>query len=190
MNVNQQILEECKRGDRKAQFQLYRTCFSMLMGVCIRYKKDESEAASVLNVGFLKILNNLDKYNSKVPFQAWIKRIMINTVIDEFRKDKKFKEHIQHTDFADEQEQNIQVNYNTADQVFDAEELENLIKQLPPISQKVFNLFAIDGFSHKEIADMLNISTGTSKWHLSTSRKKLKEMIQEAIQTSKIKRNG
>jgi len=186
MNVSHQLIQDCKNGDRKAQFQLYKSCFNILMGVCMRYKKDEDEAASVLNIGFLKILNNLDKHRPEVPFEAWIRRIMINTVIDEFRKNRKVRELIEHTDFSESESYNKAVDYNTADQKFDAERLEAFIKRLPPVSQKVFNLFAIDGYSHKEIGEMLGISDGTSKWHLSSSRKKLQEMIQQAINASKV----
>jgi RNA polymerase sigma factor (sigma-70 family) len=181
MNISAQLLADCQRGDRRAQFQLYQSCFSTLMSVGMRYKKNESESAAVVNVAFLKILKNLDKYQTKAPFQAWIRRIMINTVIDEFRKNRKVRELIEHTDFEDFHSHDDLVTLNVADLNFDAEELENMIKRLPPVSQKVFNLFAIDGFSHKEIGTMLGISDGTSKWHLSFSRKKLKEFIEAAM---------
>ncbi len=186
MKVSQQLIQDCIKGDRRAQFQLYKSCFNVLMGVCIRYKKDESEAASVLNMGFLKILNNLEKYNPSAPFEAWIRRIMINTVIDEFRKNRKVRELIEHTDFSENGHLSKAVDYNTADQMFDAQRLELFIKKLPPVSQKVFNLYAVDGYSHKEIGEMLGMSDGTSKWHLSSARKKLQEMIHQAINASKV----
>lgn len=186
MRISQQLIQDCKNGDRRAQFQLYKSCFNVLMGVCMRYKKDEDEAASVLNMGFLKILNNIDKYRPEVPFEAWIRRIMINTVIDEFRKNRKVRELIEHTDFSDHQAINLEVDYNAADQMFDAEHLEAFIKKLPPVTQKVFNLYAVDGYTHKEVGEFLGISDGTSKWHLSSARKKLAEMIQQAINASKV----
>jgi len=175
MNIPIQLLNDCKKGNRRAQFQLYKSCFSVLMGVCMRYKKDESEAAGILNEGFLKILKNIDKYQAHIPFEAWIKRIMINTVIDEFRKNRKVRELIENTDFEGFHNHEGLVEMNTADLNFDAEQLEEMIKRLPPVSQKVFNLFAIDGYKHAEIADMLGISVGTSKWHISSSRKKLNQ---------------
>ena len=184
--VDRQLLKDCARGDRRAQFQLYKRCYSVLMGVCMRYKKNEEDAAEVLNQGFLKILNNIDKYREEVPFEAWIRRIMINTVIDEFRKNRKVHELMETTDFSEQNNFTDYVDYNTADQIFDAEQLEAIIKMLPPVSQKVFNLFAIDGYSHKEIAAMLDISDGTSKWHLSFARKKIKEIIQSTINKSKV----
>ena len=173
-------------GDRRGQFQLYKSCFNVLMGVCIRYKKNEEEAASVLNTGFLKILNNLNKYNAEAPFEAWIRRIMINTIIDDFRKNRKVKELIEHTDFSEYEANAELIDFNIADQLFDAQQLESFIKKLPTVSRKVFNLFAIDGYSHKEIAELLGISEGTSKWHLSSGRKKIQELMQKAINSSKV----
>ncbi len=190
MKIDPQIIEDCKRGDRKAQFLLYKRCFNILMGVCIRYKQDEDEAAATLNKGFLKILTNLDKYNPQAPFEAWIRRIMINTNIDEFRKNRKVRELIEYSDYNDHDEFKNYIDYNTADQVFDAEQLESYIKMLPPVSQKVFNLYAIDGYSHKEVGEMLGISDGTSKWHLSSARKKLQDIMRKALQSSKITGNG
>lgn len=181
MNIHPQLLEDCKRGDKKAQYQLYKSCFNVLMGVCIRYQKNQEDAAAVLNAGFLKILNNLDKYSTEVPFIAWIRRIMINTIIDEFRKNRKVRELIDYQDFTETNDYGHLIDFNEADKQFDAEQLETFIRRLPPVSQKVFNLFAIDGYSHKEIGEMLNISDGTSKWHLNFARKKLKEMIKKMM---------
>lgn len=187
MNINRQLLTDCEQGDQRAQYQLYRSCFPLLMSVCMRYKKEESEAAAVLNIGFLKILRGLPKYKSNVPFEAWIRRIMINTIIDEFRKDRKVRELMEYKDFSDSsQDHHSQVDFNKADQQFDAEQLEALIHQLPPVSQKVFNLFAIDGYSHMEIGEMLGISSGTSKWHLSSARKKLQEKMLELMNKTKV----
>lgn len=186
MNINPQLIKDCKKGDRRAQFQLYKTCFPVLMGVCIRYRKSQNDAAEILNVGFLKVLNKIGTYKTEVPFEAWIRRIMINTLIDDFRKNRKVKELIEHTDFSEEERFHDVIDYDRADKVFDAEHLELLIKQLPPVSQKVFNLYAIDGYIHREIAEMLGISVGTSKWHLSFARSKLQEMMKQTINSSKV----
>lgn len=188
MNIDKTLLQACRNNDRKAQAQLYKSCFGLLMSVCIRYKNDESEARAVLNQGFLKILTNLDKYNPKVPFEAWIRRIMINTVIDEFRKYKKEKERIQYTDFTATDTFNDKVDYNTADQMFDAADVEYFVKKLPPVTQRVFNLYIVDGYAHKEIGKMLDMTEGTSKWHLSSARKRLKAMLKEAMEKEKVRR--
>jgi RNA polymerase sigma-70 factor (ECF subfamily) len=179
--IDTQLLKACKRKDRMAQHQLYKRCFSFLMSVCIRYKNDHDEARAILNMGFLKILTNLDKYKDSVPFEAWSRRIMINTIIDEFRKNRKERENIEYSNFEQVEEYDTHIDFNTADRQFDAEELEMMIKTLPEMSQKVFNMFAIDGYSHKEISKMLNMSTGTSKWHVSSARKALKLMISKKM---------
>tara|TARA_R110002072_G_scaffold121230_14_gene254731 strand:+ start:245 stop:805 length:561 start_codon:yes stop_codon:yes gene_type:complete len=175
MKIRKELLESCRKEDRKAQFELYRLCYSILLSVCLRYEKNKEDAEFLLNKAFYKILKNLDKYSEHVPFEAWIRRITINTVIDEYRKNKK--------DIVDYVEEpmniapNKAVDYNEADQKYDAEDLQNLIDQLPPISKKVFNLYVIDGYNHKEIAEKLSMSEGTSKWHLSSARKKLKALV-------------
>ncbi|MFT4759983.1 MAG: RNA polymerase sigma factor (sigma-70 family) [Paraglaciecola sp.] len=179
------LLQDCKAGKRKAQYQLYRECFPYLMGVCYRYQKNEVDAAAILNAGFLKILTNLDKYRPEVPFEAWSKRIVINTIIDEFRKNRKVRELIDYKDFSETDSFEELINFNEAAEQFEAEELESLIKKLPPVSQKVFNLYAIDGYKHKEISALLAISEGTSKWHLSFARKKLQEMLGEMMKSDK-----
>lgn len=178
MIVDQELIQLCKKEDRRAQFNLYKQCYGILMAVCLRYERNKEDAEELVNMGFLKIVTKLDKYNSDIPFEAWIRRIMINTVIDEFRKRKKEQETIEYTDF-DDHHHHRQVEMNEADLRFDAEELELMLRNLPNVTQKVFNLHVIDGYSHKEVSDMLNISVGTSKWHVSNARKLLKEQIEK-----------
>ena len=185
MKVNDSLIKDCLAGNRKAQFSLHKTCYSILMSVCLRYKVDKDAAKSSVNAGFLKILNNLDRYNPEIPFDAWIRRIMINHVIDEFRKNRKVQELIEYTDFSEKQMPNL-IDYNEADKAFDASDLESMIKSLPPVTQKVFNLFAIDGYSHQEIGKMLRISDGTSKWHVNSARKKLQELINQKMNSQKV----
>ena len=106
---------------------------------------------------------------------------MINTIIDEFRKNKKERETIEYNNFERVEDYDSYIDFNAADLQFDAAELEFMVKQLPEMSQKVFNLFAIDGYSHKEISKMLGMSTGTSKWHVAYARKELKQMIHKKL---------
>ncbi|MCB0854909.1 MAG: RNA polymerase sigma factor [Bacteroidetes bacterium] len=181
MDIDQRLIRACIKEDRLAQSQLYRRCFNVLMGVCIRYMKNEEDAVEVLNMGFLKILKNLKKKKTNVPFEALVRRIMINTIIDEYRKNKKRLEAITYTDFEDQSYSSTGIDFNDAAQKFDAEAIEQLIQLLPPVSRQVFNLFAIDGYNHREISKMMNISEGTSKWHVAFARKKLKEMLANAL---------
>ena len=189
MQIPTAIIKGCKQKDRRSQYQLYQLCFSLLKGVCRRYYFNEDEVKSAQNMGFLKIVTNLEKWQEHIPFEAWAKRIMINTIIDDFRKNKKAKDVMTYQDHTDAQNINSGgIDFNQADLLFDAEDLELMISKLPKMCQKVFNLFAIDGYSHKEIAEMLSISIGTSKFHLSTARNKLKEMLALGLVDLKLKK--
>ncbi len=179
MNVEENLLEACRNGERRAQFELYRCCYSVLLSVCLRYERNKEDAEFMLNKVFYKILTNLHRYDSQAPFEAWIRRIAINTQIDEYRKNSRSK-----LDYYEEpldQAPLTVMTYNEADRKFDAEDLQNMIRSLPPVSQKVFNLYVIDGYNHKEIGEQLAMSEGTSKWHLSSARKKLKEMMRKFL---------
>lgn len=155
------------------------------MSICVRYEKNEEEAKALLNQGFFKIVTRLEKYREEVPFEAWIRRIMINTVIDEFRKKKREREVLEYTDFEGPQFERDFVTESEVTEQMDAERLEKMIQELPPVSKQVFNLFAIDGYSHQEIAAQLGISEGTSKWHVSTARKFLKSKLLQAMKQVK-----
>jgi RNA polymerase sigma-70 factor (ECF subfamily) len=139
-------------------------------------------------MGFLKILNNLEKYNEEVPFKAWIRKIMINTLIDEYRKHKKQSEVI---DFVEEYYENgSYYEQNGAIDKMSAAQIHSLIAKLPPMAQQVFNMFVIDGYSHKEIGEILDIEEGTSKWHLNSARQKLKEMLEHLVTPAKLQHHG
>lgn len=188
MNVQPKLIKDCVNRDRKAEYELYKVTYSYLMSICIRYTRNQDLAKETLNMGFLKILNNLEKYNPEVPFKAWIRKIMINTLIDEYRKHKKQSEVI---DFVEEYYENGSYSeQNTAIDKMSASQIHVLIGKLPPMAQQVFNMFVIDGYSHKEIAEALNIEEGTSKWHLNSARQKLKEMLENIVTPAKIEYNG
>lgn len=180
MQVKPELLVRCRKNDRKAHNELYRHCFGFLMAICRRYASNREDAEALLNLAFLKIITNLDKYKEEIPFGSWISRITVNTIIDEFRRDKKRRENMSGVD-VEEVRVSHPVDFNEASQQLDAEELEKMIQQLPDMSRKVFNLYAIEGYSHKEIGEMLGISDGTSKWHVSFARKSLQGMIKETM---------
>lgn len=183
LKVSEELIREVIKQERKAQLELYRLCFNVLMSVAYRYKKNKEDAAELVNSSFLKILLNIKKYNKKVPFEAWIRRITINEVIDDYRKHKKRNELFVDTE-------NIEVNnsetYNEVDHDIEAEELNNMLLKLPSATRTVFSLIAIDGYSHKEITEQLNISLETSKWHMKEARKRLKIMLTQKTQKSEI----
>jgi RNA polymerase sigma-70 factor (ECF subfamily) len=128
----------------------------------------------------MKILKGLESIKSdKVNFNAWSKRIMVNTLIDEYRKKKNYTNHISVKETERELDVVSNSSVNEAESDMGYENLIKLVQQLPEISGRVFNLYVIDGYSHKEIGDLLGISEGTSKWHLSTARKQLREKLEK-----------
>jgi RNA polymerase sigma factor (sigma-70 family) len=175
MDIQPALIESCIRGERKAEYDLYKATFSYFMSICVRYTHNQDRAKEVLNMGFYKILSNLKTYKQDVPFKPWARKIMINTLINEYKKEKHHSSTINYVeeyyDNADYSDLNHAVTKINADQIY------AFIALLPPASRQVFNMYFIDGYKHREIADMLNISEGTSKWHLNSAREKLKEMI-------------
>lgn len=178
MTISSEILEQCKQGDREAQFVFYEHYYGMLMGICMRYRREESEARFLLNLGFYKIFKALKSYDGDAPLEPWMRRITINTVIDDFRSDKKRTEQMRYTDF-DHPSDPKPVHWSRAEQELEAEEIMNLLDILPTATKTVFNLFAIDGYKHREIGQLLDISPNTSKWHVHEARKQLQERLIE-----------
>ncbi len=183
MNIQPELIALCIKQDRKAEYELYKQSYSYLMSICMRYSKDKDTASEILNMGYLKILRNLTSYKPEIPFKAWIRRIMVNTLIDEYRKNKREKEKVtyveEYYDNVDYSDVNEALSRINCSQIFE------YVNQLPEATKKVFNLFVVDGFSHKEIGDLLDISEGTSKWHLNAARQKLKELIGTTVLTLK-----
>lgn len=177
MEIQQQLINDCIKGDRKAEYALYKQTYSYLMSICIRYTRNSDKAKEVLNLGFLRILTNLSKYNQEIPFKPWIRKVMINTLINEYKKEKIHYGNIQYVEEYYENDKYSDIN--EAITRINADQIYAFIAKLPPASQQVFNLYFVDGYKHKEIAEMLNITEGTSKWHLNSAREKLKEMIKE-----------
>ena len=141
----------------------------------MRYAKDEEEAQDMLNEGFLKIFTQIDKYESTGSFEAWLKKVIINTCIDYQRK---YKTLTQTTNFDDIPETEMRTTEeNIAISKMSTDELLQLIQQLPPTTRNVFNLYVFEEYPHAEIAKLLDMKEGTSHWHLNFARTKLKEMI-------------
>jgi RNA polymerase sigma factor (sigma-70 family) len=177
MDIQPELITACIRGERKAEYDLYKVTYSYLMSICVRYTRNPEKAKEVLNMGFLKILTNLTKYRPEVPFKPWIRKVMINTLINEYKKEKIHYGNVQYVEGYHESESYTEVNQAVTK--IDAEQIYAFIAKLPPASQQVFNLYFIDGFKHKEIAELLHITEGTSKWHLNSAREKLKEMLKQ-----------
>lgn len=175
MSLNQ-LIHNCKKQDIKAQEQLYRLYANKLFAVCLKYSSSYQQAEDNLQDGFMTIFDKIKQYQDKGSFEGWMKRIMINTTLQKYRKQSVFEifneDHLKEPAIEIDEEE-VSVDY-----------LLDIIQELPDRYRQVFNLYALDGFSHKEISEMLHISTGTSKSNLARARIILKEKI-EVTQISK-----
>lgn len=171
------LLQGCLAGNLLAQKKLYEAYYGKMMSVCLRYSSDREEARDILNEGFMKVYKNLHLYEPQRPLEVWIKRIIINTAIDHYRKNKKEPYHVDIDQAYSEADHN---NVSPIQQISAAEIIE-LIKELSPGYRTVFNLYVIEGYSHNEIAEMLNINIGTSKSNLAKARQRLQELIKERL---------
>lgn len=165
------LLEGCRRGDRKAQESLYKTLASRMMGICMRYAKDTFEAEDVLQMGFVKVFQKVSDFRGEGSFEGWVRRIMVNTAIESYRKN------LRNLNIVD-----IDEVYDQPQNTFDMSGLElkdllKLVQQLSNGYRLVFNMYVIEGYSHKEIAKQLGITEGASKSQLSRARAILKEKI-------------
>jgi RNA polymerase sigma-70 factor (ECF subfamily) len=183
-----EIIEACKKNERKAQYALYDLFFQPLMSIARKYKNNNDDAAALVNVAFFKAFTQLDKYKSEVPFEYWIKRITINTIIDDFRKNKKIKEFEAHIDDLSLKSAGTlsQEVYNSAEKDLQANDILKLIEGLDDNERVVFNLFEIEGMHHEEIAKHLMVSERTSKRYLNQARETLKDKVTKLFTTAKI----
>lgn len=166
------LYEGCKKGSRQAQEQLYIALASKMLGVCMRYAKSTFEAEDILQVGFVKVFGNIGNYRGEGSFEGWVRRIMVNTAIETYRKSVRATHDTVEIDEVHDSSQ-----HTFAMDALECEDLLKLIQTLPDGYRVVFNMYALEGYSHKEIADALNISESASKSQLSRARTWLKEKI-------------
>lgn len=167
----EQLINNCKKNDIKAQEALYRLYSSKLFSVCLKYSRNYEEAQDNLQEAFLIIFEKIDQFSFKGSFDGWLKRLVINYVLQQYRKDT----------FLNIVTENIEdeaVEVELDDEGVSMEYLLKIIQELPDKYRLVFNLYVIDGYSHQEIADLLKITVGTSKSNLSRARVILKEKIE------------
>ncbi len=164
------LIEACKKNSRKHQEILYLKYFDKMYGMCLRHTSDETVSMSVVNDGFLKVFKNISRFKHKGSFEGWIRRIVYNSLLDYFRKSSKDQMFI---------ELDSRLNFNDTDDNIDYKELLALVDTLPENSKSVFIMHTIEGYNHKEIAEIKGIPVGTSKWYLSNAKKKLRELLQK-----------
>lgn len=166
-----QLLKALSKNDAKAQRYLYDKYAARMLAVCVRYLPDRMEAEDVMIEGFMKIFNKIDQFKSEGSFEGWMRRLMTNEALMQLRT----KRHLE-IDIETPEAQKLP-NYDHADQTLEAEDLLNLVAKLPTGYRTVFNLYAIEGYSHAEIADQLGVSESTSKSQLHRARGLLQEML-------------
>ena len=170
-----QWVHDCRKGSTRAQHKLFKYFYGSVMSVCMRYAGSTDEAADMLNEGFLKVFSNLDKYENSGSFEAWLKRVVCNAALDYRRR---YDKNVEFVDIDEIQEAHLSdYNVNEAISKISSNEIVRLIQQLPPVTRMVFNMFLFEGYSHREIAQQLNITENTSAWHVNNARTRLKEEL-------------
>lgn len=169
----EELITGCRKRERNAQKALYDTYSSKMYGLCYRYLKDAMEAEDVLIVAFTRIFERIDQFKGEGSFEGWIRRIVVNEALTCLRKRRTM--HLE----TELKEADYQLDYKNLEDHLEAEDLMQLINALPTGYRIVFNMYAIDGYSHKEIADSLGISENTSKSQLSRARTYLQKALKE-----------
>ena len=168
------LLDQCRKGNRQSQKELYQKYYSYGLSICLHYSKNREEAEEILNDGFVKAFSRLGQYKFKAPFKSWLRQVLVRSAIDYYRKyhHKEDKWQVVHL------QQNTSVE-NEAVHNLSMEAALKLLQKLTPRYKMVFNLFVLEGYSHAEIAKLLEIEIGTSKSNLAKAKKKLKKLATE-----------
>ncbi|MDB5201812.1 MAG: polymerase, sigma-24 subunit, subfamily [Ferruginibacter sp.] len=174
--VSADIISGCLSNNLNQQRQLYEHCYPEMVKLCLLYSRDPDEAAALYNAAMLKVFSGISGFNSKGELMGWIRRIVVNTCIDDCRKRAKFI--VRPID--DISGDTFQINPEAYDRI-NANEIVHFIKELPLNTALVFNLFVLEGYKHEEIAMLLGISAGTSKWHLNEARRLLKMKLDHSL---------
>jgi RNA polymerase sigma factor (sigma-70 family) len=169
------LLQGCIEGNRRMQEELYRRFSPRMYAVCLRYASNAEEAEDILQEGFIKIFKKLDSFRSEGSFEGWIRRIFVNTAIEQFRRKRYL------LPVTEKEENTIEGKYFSVLDELAEKDILSLVQELSPGYRTVFNMYVVEGYTHKEIADMLGISEGTSKSQLSRAKVILQEMVKKFI---------
>ena len=171
--ADMEMITGCINNDRRCQEQLYKQFYGPMVSICMRYTRNHDDAIEVLHNGFLKVYKHIHTFNAeRASLYTWIRTIVVNSAIDFLRQREKF-----HSDIELEKATEPAID-DDAVQRMSATELLKLVQRLSPATRTVFNLYVIEGYNHREIGELLGISEGTSKWHLSEARKQLQKLLQ------------
>ncbi|HBE42488.1 MAG TPA: RNA polymerase subunit sigma-70 [Bacteroidales bacterium] len=175
-----ELIRRCSEGEPLAQELLYRRYFSFAMSVCVRYTRDQYEAMEIVNDSYMKVLGSIGEFDGSKPFRSWYGRILVNSAIDNYRRNVKHTSHLQISDLEATEDQEPTVSDELS-----ANEILSLFSRLPDNYRVTFNLYEIEGYSHEEIGQMLDISTSTSRSNLSRAKKMLRELYKRNINPEK-----
>jgi RNA polymerase sigma-70 factor (ECF subfamily) len=173
MLSDQEIIEGCVKHSRKAQQLLYDKYSRFLLGICMRYATDRAEAEDILQDVFVRVFFNINEYSGSGSFPGWLSRVAVNTAITNYHRTMKHRYHVD----IDEYKSTETGSVGFEEDFFSADELYRVLNELPPGYKVVFNLYAIEGYKHREIAGMLNIDVNTSKSQYSRARAMLREKL-------------
>ena len=166
------LVEACVANDRRAQEALFRRFFPTMMRMCMRYTKDRDIAMEIVNLGLLRVLKKLHTFSFSGSLEGWIRRLVFHSLSDYFKKNPK------PVHFLDIEDRDAPTESYSLSNLY-LEDILKLVEMLPDATRQVFQLYAIEGYTHVEISKLVNISIGTSKWHLANARKKLKQLMEK-----------
>ena len=169
------LIHGCLEGNRRMQEELYRRFSPRMYAVCLRYAGNTEEAEDILQEGFLKVFKKMDSFRSEGSFEGWMRRIFVNTAIEHFRRKRYL------LPVTEREENTIEGKYLSVLDDLAARDIMALVQELSPGYRTVFNMYVVEGFTHKEIADILGISEGTSKSQLSRAKVILQDMVKQFI---------
>jgi RNA polymerase sigma-70 factor (ECF subfamily) len=167
------IIKGCLKGNRKCQEELYKMFSDRMFGLCLQYANSYDDACDILQDGFIKVFRKMDQYSGKGSFEGWMRRVMINTALERYRSQLHLYPLTENEAVGDE------AVYEDVFEKLSVEDLVKMVQDLPPRYRMVFNMYAIEGYSHKEIAEMMGITVGTSKSNLSRARDILQKKVIE-----------
>jgi RNA polymerase sigma factor (sigma-70 family) len=168
------LIESCMNNNREAQYKLYSLLSGKMFAVCLRYAKNREAAEDLLQEGFVKVFTNIEKFRGDGSFEGWVRRIIVNTAVEYYRKSTKMYP------MVNVDEVNKDVIWEDTGDNLELEDVMKLINRLSTGYRTIFNLYVVEGYSHKEIAEMLDISEGTSKSQLARARYLLMEMVKKS----------
>lgn len=177
MIIDSEIVKQIQEHDRKVILALYQHTFNVLMGSAVRYKNNREDQMDIVNTAFMKIVTSIHHYKLGTAYFSWAKQIVSNTIIDDFRKNKNYKSLF---DIDTEVFNYEEGDYSDIDEQIEVEAIQAMLNTLPPATKMVFNLYAIEGYSTKEISRDLDIGYETVKWHIKEARKRLRKLVNES----------